>query len=155
MIGRLLGEARGIVEREITVHLVGRDVMEAQIMLARRLQERERALDVRSQKRRRVEDGVVIMALGGKVHDRIGICSELVDELGIADIAMHEGHAVLRQTRYVVRVTRIGKRIKHRDMHARLVFDDPMHEVAADKAGATRDDDILGDKRIRHALALC
>ena len=65
-------------------------------MFARRLQKREGPLDVGLQERRGVEDGVVVVAFGGKMHDGIGIRGELVDELGVANVAVHEGHAFLR-----------------------------------------------------------
>lgn len=124
--------------------------MEAQVVLARCLQERERALDIRSQKRRGVEDGVVIVALGGKVHDRIGIRSELIDELCVADIAMHEAHAVFGNAGDVVEVARVGKRVKYGHMNIGLVVDNPVHEVATNEARTTRDDDVLGAKRFCH-----
>ena len=43
-IGRLLGEARGVVRGQVAVDLVGRDVVEASPMLANRLQQAKRPL---------------------------------------------------------------------------------------------------------------
>ena len=46
-IGRLLGEARGVVQGQFAVDLVGRDVVEANPVLANRLQQAKRPLHVR------------------------------------------------------------------------------------------------------------
>ncbi len=56
MVRGLLRELRRIVQGQIAVHLVGAHVMVAHIVLAGRLQQAERALHVRLQKRLRVRD---------------------------------------------------------------------------------------------------
>ena len=71
MIRRLLGELRRVVERQVAVDLVGGDVVVADAVLADGLQQAEGALHVRAQERLRVGDGVVVVGLGGVVHDRV------------------------------------------------------------------------------------
>lgn len=68
-VGRLLGELRRVVERQVAVDLVGGDVVVADAVLPHGLQQAEGALDVCAQERLRVGDGVVVVALGGVVDD--------------------------------------------------------------------------------------
>ena len=69
MVRRLLGELGGVVERQVAVDLVGGDVVVADAVLADGLQQAEGALHVGAQEGLRVGDGVVVVALGGVVHD--------------------------------------------------------------------------------------
>ena len=71
LVGRLLGELGGVVERQVAVDLVGGDVVVADAVLADGLQEAEGALHVGAQEGLGVGDGVVVVALGGVVHDRV------------------------------------------------------------------------------------
>ena len=71
LIRRLLGELRRVVERQVAVDLVGGDVVVADAVLADGLQQAEGALHVGAQERLGVRDGVVVVALGGVVHDRV------------------------------------------------------------------------------------
>ena len=70
-VGRLLSELGGVVERQVAVDLVGGDVVVANTILADGLQKAEGALDVGAQEGLRVGDGVVVVALGGVVHDGV------------------------------------------------------------------------------------
>ena len=70
-VRRLLGELRRVVERQVAVDLVGGDVVVADAVLADGLQQAEGALHVGAQERLGVRDGVVVVALGGVVHDRV------------------------------------------------------------------------------------
>ena len=69
LIGRLLSELGGVVERQVAVDLVGGDVMVADAVLADGLQEAEGALDVGAQEGLGVGDGGVVVGLGGVVHE--------------------------------------------------------------------------------------
>ena len=71
LIGRLLGELRRVVERKVAVDLVGGNVVVADAVLADGLQQAEGSLDVGAQERLGICDGVVVVALGGVVHDRV------------------------------------------------------------------------------------
>lgn len=150
LIRRLLGELRRVVERQVAVDLVGGDVVVADAVFADGLQQAEGALDVGAQERLRVGDGVVVVALGGVVHDRVVARDDTVQQLRVADVAHDELHAVGRQPGDVLGVAGVGQLVKDGDVHPGVVVHDVVHEVAADEAAAARDDDLLGFKNLRH-----
>lgn len=94
VIRRLLGELRRVVERQVAVDLVGGDVVVADAVLADGLQQAEGALDVGAQEGLGIGDGVVVVALGGVVHDRVVARDDLLEKPGVADVAHDELHAV-------------------------------------------------------------
>lgn len=144
VVGRLLGELRRVVERQVAVDLVGGDVVVADAVLADGLQQAEGALDVGAQEGLRVGDGVVVVGLGGVVHDGVVARDELIEQPGIADVAHDELHAVRRQPRDVLGVAGVGQLVQDGDVDARVVVHDVVDEVAADEAAAARDDDVPG-----------
>ena len=147
VIRRLLGELRRVVERQVAVDLVGGDVVVADAVLADGLQQAEGALHVGAQERLGVRDGVVVVALGGVVQDRVVARHQPVQQLRVADVAHDELHAVRRQARDVLGVAGVGQLVQDGDVDARVVVHDVVHEVAADEAAAARDDDVLGIER--------
>ena len=151
VIRRLLGELGRVVEREVAVDLVGGDVVVADTVLPHGLQQAEGALDVGAKERLRVGDGVVVVALGGVVHDRVVARHDLIEQPGVADVADDELHAVGGQPRDVLGVAGVGQLVQDGDVHLGVVVHDVVHEVAADEAAAARDDDV--PKRIGHPLA--
>ena len=150
VVRRLLGELGGVVERQVAVDLVGGDVVVADAVFADGLQQAEGALDVGAQEGLGVRDGVVVVALGGVVHDRVVARYQPVEQPGVADVAHDELHAVGGQARDVLGVAGVGKLVQDGDVDARVVVHDVVHEVAADEAAAARDDDVLGFKDLRH-----
>lgn len=150
VVRSLLGELGGVVERQVAVDLVGGDVVVADAILADGLQKAEGALDVGAQERLRVGDGVVVVALGGVVHDRVVAGDQLVQQLRVADVAHHELDAIRRQPGDVLGVAGVGQLVQDGDVHPGVVVDHVVHEVAADEAAAARDDDVLGFKNLRH-----
>ena len=150
VVRRLLGELGGVVERQVAVDLVGGDVVVADAVLADGLQQAEGALHVGAQERLGVGDGVVVVALGGVVHDGVVARHNAIQQLRVADVAHDELHAVRRQPRDVLGVAGVGQLVQDGDVDARVVVHDVVHEVAADEAAAARDDDILGFKNLRH-----
>ena len=150
LIGRLLGELGGVVEREVSVDLVGGDVVVADSVFADGLQQAEGSLDVGAQERLRVGDGVVVVALGGVVHDRVVARHQPVQQPGVADVTHDELHAVRRQPGDVLGVAGVGQLVQDGDVDVRMVVHDIVHEVAADEAAAARDDDVLRFKDLRH-----
>ena len=144
VVGRLLGELRRVVERQVAVDLVGGDVVVADAVLADGLQQAEGALDVGAQEGLRVGDGVVVVGLGGVVHDGVVAWDELIEQPGVADVAHDELHAVRRQPRDVLGVAGVGQLVQDGDVDARVVVHDVVDEVAADEAAAARDDDVPG-----------
>lgn len=150
LIRRLLGELGGVVERQVAVDLVGGDVVVADPVFPHCLQQAEGALHVGAEERLRVGDGVVVVALGGVVHDRVVAGDNLIEKLGVADVAHDELHAVRGQPGDVLGVAGVGQLVQDGHVDARVVVHDVVHEVAADEAAAARDDDVLGFKDLRH-----
>lgn len=144
----LLGEAGRVVQRQVAVDLVGRDVVVADAVLARGLKERVGALDVGTQERLRVGDGVVVVALRRVVHNGVVPGDNAVEKLGIADVAHHELDAVLGQARDVLGVAGVGELVEHGHVNAGAVVDDVMDEVAADEAAAAGDNDVGGTEGV-------
>lgn len=142
-VGRLLGELRRVVERQVAVDLVGGDVVVADAVLPHGLQQAEGALDVCAQERLRVGDGVVVVALGGVVDDRVVTRDDAVQQPGVADVAHDELHAVRGQPGDVLGVAGVGQLVQDGHVHVGMVVDHVVHEVAADEAAAARDDDVL------------
>ena len=148
MVRGLLRELGRIVQSQVAVHLVRAHVVVAHVVLAGRLQEAERALHVGLQERLRVRDRVVVVRLGRVVHDGVMARNDLVEQLGVADVAMHELDTVLGKARDILDVARIGQGIQHGHMHVRMVVDHVMHEIRTDETTATGHDDVLRSKRL-------
>ena len=89
-------------------------------MYKRQLQQAEGALDVGAQERRGVIDGVVVVALGGIVHDRVVAGHEAVQQLRVADVAHDELHAVGGQARDVLGVAGVGQLVQEMCIRDRL-----------------------------------
>ncbi len=139
----LLGEARRVIQRQVAVDLVGGDVVVAHVELAGGLQQAEGALHVGAEKRHGVVDGVVVVALGGVVHDGVVAGRDLVQQLGVADVAHHELHAVGGEPRDVLGVAGVGELVEHRDVDLGVVGHHVVHEVGPDEAATAGDDDVL------------
>ena len=150
VIRRLLGELGGVVERQVAVDLVGGDVVVADAVFPHGLQQAEGALHVGAQERLGVRDGVVVVALGGVVHDGVVARHDPIEQRGVADVAHDELHAVRGQPGDVLGVAGVGQLVQDGDVDARVVVHDVVHEVAADEAAAASDDDILGFENLRH-----
>lgn len=150
LIGRLLGELGGVVERQVAVDLVGGDVVVADAVLADGLQQAEGALDVGAQEGLRVRDGVVVVGLGGVVHDGVVARDDAVQQPGVADVAHDELDPILGQAGDVLGVAGVGQLVQDGDVHLGVVVDHVVHEIAADEAAAASDDDILGFENLRH-----
>ena len=144
VVRSLLGELGRVVERQVAVDLVGGDVVVADAVLADGLQQAEGALDVGAQEGLGVGDGVVVVALGGVVHDGVVARDDAVQQRGVADVAHDELHAVRWQAGDVLGVAGVGQLVQDGDVHPGVVVDHVVHEVAADEAAAARDDDVPG-----------
>ena len=150
LVRRLLGELGRVVERQVAVDLVGGDVVVADAVLADGLQQAEGALHVGAEERLRVGDGVVVVALGGVVHDRVVARDDAVQQLCVADVADDELDPILGQARDVLGVAGVGQLVQDGHVDVRVVVDHVVHEVAADEAAAARDDDVLRFEGLRH-----
>ena len=143
-----LRELRRIIQSEVAIHLVRAHVVVADAVFAHGLEQTERAFHVRLQERFRVRDGVVVVALGRVVHDRVVARHDLVEQLGVADVAMHELDTVLGKARDVLDVARVGQSVQHGHVHVRMVVDHVMHEIRPDETTATGHNDVLRSKRL-------
>lgn len=150
VVGRLLGELGRVVERQVAVDLVGGDVVVANSVFPHGLEQAEGALHVGAQEGLRVGDGVVVVALGGVVHDGVVAGDDAVQQPGIADVAHDELHAVGGQSGDVLGVAGVGQLVQDGHVHLGVVVDHVVHEVAADEAAAARDDDVVGFEDLRH-----
>ena len=148
----LLGKGRGI-RCQGAVDLVGGDVQEAEGLLGLALQavvvgagafqQVKGADDIGLDKVFRAVDGAVHMAFGGKVEDGAWLVlgQQTADQLGIADIALHEEVArVVLHCGQSFEVAGVGQLVQVED--GLVVLRQPVeNEVAADEAGAACDED--------------
>ena len=137
----LLGEAGGVVERQVAVDLVGGDVVVAHAVLAAGLDQRVGAADVGLQERRRVGDGVVVVGLGGVVDHGVGLANQPIHKRSITDVANHQLNTVGRQVGNVPRIARVGELVQHDHMHARVLAHDMAHIIRTDETASTGDED--------------
>lgn len=144
----MLREPCGIIQREIPVHLVRAHVMVTDTILAHGLQQTERALHVRPQKRLRVRDGVVVVRLGRVMHDRVMTRHDPVQQIRVADVTHDQFHAVLGQTRDVLRIARVRELVQNGHMHVRMMIHHVMHEIRTDETAATGHDNVLRSKHL-------
>ena len=149
-VGRLLGELGGVVERQVAVDLVGGDVVVADAILVDGLQKAEGALHVGAQEGLRVGDGVVVVALGGVVDDRVVDGDQPVQQLRVADVAHDELHAVGGQPGDVLGVAGVGQLVQDGHVHLGMVVDHVVDEVTANEAAASSNDNVLRFKLLRH-----
>ena len=143
-----LREPGRIIQSEVAIHLVRAHVVVADAVPAHGLEQAERAFHVRPQERFRVRDRIVVMGLGRVMHDRVVARHDPVEQLDVADVAVHELDTILRQARDILDVARIGQGIQHGHMHVRMVVDHVMHEIRTDETTATGHDDVLRSKRL-------
>ena len=148
-VGRGFGKEAGLAQR--AVHFVGGDMVEAAVFIAglelaravhpvaaRRFDKRERTHVVGLHEGAGALDGVVHMALGREVDDAADVVlgEQALDELLVADIALHEG--VVGHTftlGYVGKVAGVGELIEVDDMIFRILFAEVRNKVRAYESG--------------------
>ena len=143
LVGVIRAEAARLIEREVTVDLVGRDVVVADAVLARRLEETVSTDYVRLDKGLGVLDAIVVVGLRGVVHDSIVTGDQFIEELLVAHVTNDQIDASLGKAFDVLGVARIRELVEHRHVALRVIARHPAHEVAADEAAATGDDDVV------------
>lgn len=133
-----------LTQGQVAVDLVGGDVVVTDVVLPTGLDQGEGPLDVGLDERRRVDQGVVVVALGGVVNHGVGLADQLVDQVSVTDVADDQLHLVLRQAGDVGRVTGVGQLVEDGDVfNLGVVVDQEVNEVGADEAAAPGDDDVL------------
>ena len=153
VVRRLLGEPGWVVQGKVAVDLVGGDVVVADPIPPHGLEQLEGALHVGAEERLGVGDGVVVVALGGVVDDGVVARHELVQEPSVANVANHELDSIPPQAGDVGRVAGVGELVQHGHVDIGVVVHHVVHEVAADEAAASGDDDVPGLEAIRHATS--
>ena len=152
-VGVVGTEAPRLVQGEVAVDLVGGHVVEAQPVPAGGLQQPERPLHVGPDKGLRVGDGVVVVALGGVVHDGVVAGHHPLQQPRVADVAHHELHPLGGQAGDVLGVAGVGELVEHGHVGLGAVLGDPAHEVAADEPAAAGDDDVSGGEGLLHGCS--
>lgn len=158
--GRLVGviwlEPTQLVQGEVAVDLVGRDVMVADVVLARRLEETVGADDVGLDEGLGVLDAVVVVGFRGIVHDGVVTGNQLVEELLVAYVTHDQFDAILGKARNVCGVAGIRELVEHRHVGLGVVARHPTDEVASDEAAAAGNDDVARlECFFRHQGAPC
>ena len=141
MIGRLLGESRRVVQRQVAVDLVGRDMVKANVMPARSLQQRVRAAHIGLQEGLGIRYRIVVVRLRREVHAGISLREQAVHQRRISDVAHDELDAFSGQPAEILRIAGIGELIKHGDANFRLMLAYPMAEARADEPGPSGDNE--------------
>jgi hypothetical protein len=81
--------------------------------------------------------------LGGRVHDHVHLAHELRDEVGVADVAVHEREPfVAHHVGEVLEVARVGEGVERDDLVAG-VRQQVADEVRRDEPGAAGDENSL------------
>ena len=151
-IRALLGEARRVAEGKVSVDLVGAHVVEAHAVGAAGLEQAEGPLHVGAQERLRASNGVVVVALRREVHDRVVARDEAIEQFSVANVAHNELDTARRKSLEVLAAAGVGELVEYRHVHARVLVHDIAHEVAADEATATGNDDVGGLERFTHVI---
>ena len=85
------------------------------------------------------EDRTVDVRLGGEVDDRVAALGRARDRVGVGDVALVE---LVLDAFEVGAVARVGQLVEHDDVLA--VLGQAPHELRADEAGATGDENAHG-----------
>ena len=133
--------------RHLAVDLVGGDVqhaLDASAGFGDGRQQAVGAVDVGLDERRRLQQRAVDVALGGEVDDGVDLVDQLPDELGVADVALHEAVALAQRPAFdveqVVGVAGVGQLVEVDDLVVVVLRQEVADEVAADEARAARDE---------------
>ena len=129
-----------------------RHLVVACVVPAGGLEQREGADQVGAHEGLGVVERVVVVRLGGKVHDDVGVSDEPVDELGVGDVALDEGDPLHRA---VERSGRPGirQRVEHGDVGLGAGREGEVDEVAADGTGPTGDENLHAPRVSAGAVA--
>ena len=148
VVRRLRREPAWIVEFEVAVDLVGGDVVKAHPMRAHGLQQRERTDEVGVHERRRVLQRVVVVRLRGEMHDDVGVADQLVDNLGVGNVAFDQLDLPAHRLEIDL-VAGVSERIEHRDLGVRPGRDRALDEVRADESCSTGDQNAHDAKNLQ------
>ena len=139
--------ALGVVHLERTIHLIGRDVVEALALVAlgqrlpvelRGLEQRKRAHHVGAGKGEGVLDAAVHVALGSKMNNAIHLLllHQTVESVEVADVHLHKlivGPAL--KVFQVGEIARVGELIEANYVILGIFVHKKAHHMAANKPG--------------------
>ena len=119
--------------------------MEAHLVAAHGLQQGEGAHQVGLDEGRGVEEGVVVVRLGGEVHDRVGAGDDAVHEVGVGDVALDDAQASGKLGGNISQggtVARVGELVQDDDVDVRMVLQQRVNEIRSDEAGTAGHNDL-------------
>ena len=119
--------------------------MEADLVAAHGLQQGEGAHQVGLNEGRGVEEGVVIVRLGGKVHDRVGTGDDAIHEVGVGNVSLDNGQASGELGGHIGQgrtVARVGELIQDDDVDVRVVLQQRVNEIRSNEAGTAGHNDL-------------
>ena len=80
------------------------------------------------------------------MHDRVMPRHQPVQQLRVADVAVHELHTITQNAPDVLQIARIRQRIQHRHMNVGMIVVHVMHEIRSDETTATGHNDVTRSK---------
>ena len=98
------------------------------------LEDMEGAHQVGINKRRRIDQRVVVVGLGSKVNDQVSFLHEGVHQVAVGQVTDHQLHPI--QPRNRVRVTGIAQLIQHRHGSIRVILHSRVDKVSANETGS-------------------
>ncbi len=125
----------------LAVDLVGAHLHESLVlMLAGRVHEHERSVDVGEDELPRRLERPVHVRLGGEVHDHVDVRRQLSHDVGVADVAADEPEARVGADRIeIALVAGVGELVEHDHRIAGVIAEGHAHELAADESRPTGD----------------
>ena len=109
--------------------------MESHIVFSGRFKQRISTDHITMQEWIWINQGIVIVAFGRKVDNRINFCHPLVNNGFIGNIANHQLHPVAKKICNVGLVASISQLIKNNHLNLWMMTIDKMNKVGADEAG--------------------
>ena len=119
--------------------------MEANLVAAHSLQQGEGAHQVGLNEGRGIEEGVVVMRLGGKVHNRVSVGDDTIDKVRISDVTLNDGQAGSELGGHVGQgcaVARVGELIQDDDIDVRMILQQRVNEIRSDEASTAGHNDL-------------
>ena len=147
MYRRLLREEQiGSIERKVPVNLVGRHLMIAlYARFSRGIHESRSAHNVRSEEHFWVLYRAVNMAFRREVDDYIEllILEQFVNKLAVCDVALYELEMlVFHRLVEGLEIAGISQKVEADDIIIRMLAEHMIDKVAADKTGASRNENL-------------
>ena len=128
-------KAPGVIQLEITEHLVGGDVVVAHPMATDSLEQGEGAHQVRRHEGRGVVERIVVVRFGRKVHHRVDATDQITNHVRITDISVNEGDG--GQTGEGFAVSGVGQGVKNGEIPGGALPRHEPNEVRPDESCAS------------------